>query len=77
MLASFFYTLRDAGLKTSIPEYLTLLEALKANQANCSVDDFYYLSRSCLIKDEALFDRFDIVFGNFFRVMGQYLTFLH
>ena len=67
MLADFFFSLRDAGLKPSITEYLTLLEALKAGQANASVDDFYYLSRAALVKDEALFDRFDRVFGVFFR----------
>ncbi|UCG72849.1 MAG: VWA domain-containing protein [Chromatiales bacterium] len=67
MLADFFFSLRDAGLKPSITEYLTLLEALKADQANASVDDFYYLSRATLVKDEALFDRFDRVFGVFFK----------
>lgn len=67
MLADFFFELRRAELKPSITEYLTLLEALKADQANASVDDFYYLSRACLVKDEALFDRFDRVFGVFFK----------
>ena len=75
MLADFFFQLRDAGLKTSITEYLTLLEALKSDQANCSVDDFYYLSRSCLVKDEMLFDRFDRVFGVFFKNMEDALDF--
>ncbi len=67
MLANFFFELRSAGLKPSITEYLTLLEAMQADQANSSVDDFYYLSRACLVKDEALFDRFDRVFGVFFK----------
>jgi len=67
MLADFFFSLRSAGLKPSITEYLTLLEAMQADQANSSVDDFYYLSRACLVKDEALFDRFDRVFGVFFK----------
>ena len=73
MLVDFFFLLRSAGLKPSITEYLTLLEALKAGQASCSVDDFYYLSRACLVKDETLFDRFDAAFGVFFKNVDSVL----
>jgi hypothetical protein len=59
--------LREGGIKPSITELLTLLEALKAGIAGTSVDDFYYLSRSCLVKDETLFDRFDQVFAAHFH----------
>jgi uncharacterized protein with von Willebrand factor type A (vWA) domain len=59
--------LREGGIKPSITELLTLLEALKAGVAGTSVDDFYFLSRSCLVKDETLFDRFDQVFAAHFH----------
>lgn len=59
--------LREAGLRVSLPEFLTLLDALDAGLAGYSVDDFYYLARSALIKDETRFDLFDQVFGAHFR----------
>ncbi len=67
MLIDFFFTLRGAGLPVSITEYLTLLAALEARIVSCSVDDFYFLARASLVKDEALYDRFDRVFGAYFR----------
>lgn len=67
MLVDFFYELRDAGLKPSVTEYLTLLEALAAQVGGMSVTNFYYLSRASLIKDESQFDRFDQVFGQYFE----------
>jgi uncharacterized protein with von Willebrand factor type A (vWA) domain len=59
--------LREGGLKPSITELLTLLEAMKSGVVATSVDDFYYLSRSCLVKDETMFDRFDKVFAAHFN----------
>ncbi|MEQ9563179.1 MAG: VWA domain-containing protein [Woeseiaceae bacterium] len=67
MLIRFFFMLREGGLKPSITELLTLLEAMQAGVAGHSVDDFYYLARSCMVKDETLFDRFDKVFAAHFR----------
>ncbi|MCW8844547.1 MAG: VWA domain-containing protein [Gammaproteobacteria bacterium] len=67
MLVRFFFMLREAGLRVSLPEFLTLLDALDAGLAGYSVDDFYYLARSALIKDETRFDLFDQVFGAHFR----------
>ncbi|MEM8815796.1 MAG: VWA domain-containing protein [Pseudomonadota bacterium] len=67
MLIPFFFLLREGGLKTSITELLTLLEALDRGLAGQSVDDFYLLARSALVKDEAHLDRFDRVFGAYFR----------
>ena len=66
MLTKFFFMLRSGGLKTSITELLTLLESMRLGVAGQSVDDFYYLARSCLVKDEALFDRFDKIFAAHF-----------
>ncbi|MCH8503659.1 MAG: VWA domain-containing protein [Ectothiorhodospiraceae bacterium] len=67
MLIDFFYELRKAGLKVTVTEFLTLLEAMEQRIAVCSVEDFYYLSRAALIKDETQFDRFDQVFGHYFK----------
>ncbi len=72
MLIDFFYALRAAKLPVSVKEYLSLLEALQANVVGpasdaCSMDDFYYLSRTALVKDEKHFDKFDRAFGAYFK----------
>jgi len=72
MLLDFFYTLRAAQLPVSVKEYLILLEALQAGvvgpQAGaCAVDEFYFLSRTALVKDEKHFDKFDRAFGAYFK----------
>ena len=67
MLTSFFFLLRKGGLKVSITEFLTLLELLKQRVIRFDIDEFYYLSRACLVKDEALYDRFDRVFSAHFK----------
>jgi uncharacterized protein with von Willebrand factor type A (vWA) domain len=71
MLIDFFYTLRAAKLPVSVREYLTLLEALQAgvidDQSGPSVDKFYFLARTTLVKDEALFDKFDRAFSAYFK----------
>ncbi|MEK9942964.1 MAG: VWA domain-containing protein [Gammaproteobacteria bacterium] len=69
MLISFFQTLKNTGIPVSVKEYLMLLEALNAKVAFASVDDFYLLSRACLVKDEKYFDRFDRAFGAWFNEM--------
>ncbi|MCC6201546.1 MAG: VWA domain-containing protein [Gammaproteobacteria bacterium] len=67
MLLDLFYSLRKARLPVSVTEYLTLLEALDRQVVAGSLDDFYFLCRSALIKDERLFDRFDQVFSAYFK----------
>ncbi|MFN7221001.1 MAG: vWA domain-containing protein [Burkholderiales bacterium] len=67
MLIDFFLTLKQNGLPVSVKEYLTLCEAMQAGLAHGSVDDFYYLSRACLVKDEAQYDRFDRAFASYFK----------
>jgi hypothetical protein len=67
MLIPFFFMLRDGGLKTSISELLVLLEALDKGVAGHKVDDFYYLARATLVKDESQLDRFDRVFSAYFK----------
>ncbi len=67
MLIPFFFLLRDGGIKTSITELLMLLEAMKSGLAEENVEKFYYLSRACLVKDEAHIDRFDRIFAVYFK----------
>ncbi len=67
MLIPFFFMLRDGGMKTSITELLTLLEAMKRGVAGHDVNDFYYLARATLVKDESDLDRFDRIFGAYFK----------
>ena len=74
MLIPFFYQLRDGGMKTSITELLMLLEVMEKGLAGQSVDDFYYLSRACLVKDESQIDRFDRIFAAYFRGVEDSLS---
>jgi uncharacterized protein with von Willebrand factor type A (vWA) domain len=67
MLIDFFYTLRDARVPVTIKEFLTLLEALQEGMIAPSLDEFYYLARLTLVKDEAHFDKFDRAFGAYFK----------
>ena len=67
MFAQFVVSLRAAGVPASITEYLALLRAMQAGVAEYSVEDFYFLSRAALVKDERHLDRFDRVFGQVFR----------
>ncbi len=67
MFTTFFTSLKKAEIPVSMKEYLTLLEAVKQGVANYSIDDFYFLSRATLVKDERHIDRFDQVFGYCFQ----------
>ena len=73
MLTEFFYRLRKVQIPVSVTEFLTLMAALEARVAGFCVDDFYYLARATLVKDERFFDRFDQVFGDYIR--GQQTIF--
>ena len=67
MLIKFFMTLKEERLPVSFTELFTLLECLKKNIIFGNVDDFYHLSRLCLIKDEKNFDKFDRAFAKYFE----------
>ncbi|MDD3017770.1 MAG: VWA domain-containing protein [Comamonas sp.] len=73
MLIDFFYTLRAAKLPVSVKEFLALLEALQVgvvgpkSEDGWSLDDFYYLARIVLVKDEKHFDKFDRAFAAYFK----------
>ncbi len=67
MFTKFFHELKSAKVPVTLKEYLMLMEALKADLASQRVEDFYYLSRACLVKDERHLDKFDQVFGHVFK----------
>jgi uncharacterized protein with von Willebrand factor type A (vWA) domain len=67
MFITFFHELKAAGLPVTVREYLTLMEAMDKDVAERRVEDFYYLSRAVLVKDERNLDKFDRVFGHVFR----------
>ncbi|HQX05316.1 MAG TPA: VWA domain-containing protein [Zoogloea sp.] len=67
MLIDFFLHLKARKLPVSTKEFLTLLEAIQAGLAGHSMEDFYFLARSSLVKDESHFDRFDQAFGEYFK----------
>jgi uncharacterized protein with von Willebrand factor type A (vWA) domain len=74
MFLTFFTELRAARIPVSLREYLSFLEAIDRDLADKKVEEFYYLSRACLVKDERHFDRFDQVFGHVFKgleTLGQ------
>ena len=81
MLIPFFYTLRAAKLPVSVKEFLTLLEALKEgvidDDGGPTVDKFYFLARTALVKDEANFDKFDRAFGAYFKGVEMLTADLH
>ncbi len=67
MFIEFFTQLKSAGIPVSLREYLTLMEALDKDLAEKSVEDFYYLARLSLVKDESNLDKFDRVFSHVFK----------
>lgn len=67
MLIDFFFRLKDARIPVSTKEFLMLMEGLRQQVIMPSIDELYVLSRTVLVKDERFFDRFDQVFGEFFR----------
>jgi uncharacterized protein with von Willebrand factor type A (vWA) domain len=67
MFLTFFHELKAAGLPVTVREYLTLMQAMDKDLAGRRVEDFYYLSRAALVKDERNLDKFDLVFGHVFK----------
>ncbi|MBV9066529.1 MAG: VWA domain-containing protein, partial [Methylobacteriaceae bacterium] len=73
MFLNLFTSLREAQVPVTLREYLTLMEALDSDLAGTSVDDFYYLARTTLVKDERNLDKFDRVFGATFKGLENLL----
>src|ERR1700761_2030722 len=73
MFLQFFTSLRDAQVPVTLREYLTLMEAMDADLAEQTVENFYYLSRAALVKDERNLDKFDRAFGTVFKGLESLL----
>jgi hypothetical protein len=71
MFLTFFTELKAAGVPVSLKEYLTLVEALDKGLAQYSTEEFYFLARAALVKDERNLDRFDRVFGHVFKGLAS------
>jgi|TARA_B110000263_G_scaffold178273_1_gene155970 uncharacterized protein with von Willebrand factor type A (vWA) domain len=71
VLIDFFLTLKKSGIKTTLKELLDLIKALQLGVIKFKTEDFYYLSRSIMVKDEKYFDRFDRAFSIFFNGMSD------
>jgi len=71
MLIEFFLKLKEGGVPVSIKEFLTLIEALAKRVAFGSMEEFYYLARASLVKDEKYYDRYDRVFAAYFKGVVQ------
>ncbi|MCC6516687.1 MAG: VWA domain-containing protein [Chitinophagales bacterium] len=67
MFLDFFLLLKEEGLPVSIGEYLNLLEALNKKVTQFNVEEFYFLSKTILVKHEQFLDRYDLLFGNYFN----------
>ncbi len=74
MFMNFFAELRQANVPVSLKEYLMLIEAMDRQVTERRVEDFYYLSRACLVKDERNLDKFDRVFGHVFKGLERLET---
>jgi uncharacterized protein len=64
---NFFLELRAAKVPASLREFLTLMEGMREHVALFDIDEFYFLARATLVKDERHLDRFDRVFGHVFK----------
>ena len=67
MFLDFFFKLRNAKIPVSLNEYLLFMQALTMNFIQYDIQKFYYLARACLVKDERLIDRFDLIFSQYFK----------
>ena len=67
MLINFFYTLREFQVPVTIREFLDLLKALRSKLAFADQEQFYFLARACLVKDEKFYDKFDQAFAAYFE----------
>ena len=67
MFLDFFFRLKDARIPVTLGEFFTFLDTIKLDFIQYSIENFYYMARASLVKDERLIDRFDVVFGEYFK----------
>jgi len=74
MFTDFFFILRDAGVPVSTKEFLAFLEGMERRVIRPDVDEFYYLARTTLVKDERFFDPFDKAFAHYFQGAEKFVA---
>jgi len=67
MFLDFFFKLKDARIPVTLNEFFTFLDTVKLDFIQYNTENFYYMARASLVKDERLIDRFDVVFGEYFK----------
>jgi uncharacterized protein with von Willebrand factor type A (vWA) domain len=67
MLIDFFFKLREYKVPVTLRELLDLLGAMEKGVVFADMEDFYYLSRIVLVKDESQYDKFDRAFADYFE----------
>ena len=67
MFLDFFLKLKDSKIPVTLNEFLSFLSVLDLEFVQYDVNKFYYLARTSLVKDEKLFDKFDLIFGEYFK----------
>ncbi len=67
MFLDFFFRLKDARIPVTLGEFFTFLDTIKLDFIQYNIENFYYMARASLVKDERLIDRFDLVFGEYFK----------
>ena len=67
MFIDFFLKLKDSKIPVSLNEFFAFLKALEFDLVKYDVNNFYYLARTCLVKDEKLIDKFDVIFAQYFN----------
>ena len=67
MFLDFFFKLKDARIPVTLNEFFTFLDTIKLDFIQFNTENFYYMARASLVKDERLIDRFDVVFGEYFK----------
>ncbi len=67
MFLNFFFKLKDARIPVTLNEFFTFLDSIKLDFIQFNTENFYYMARASLVKDERLIDRFDVVFGEYFK----------
>ena len=67
MFLEFFFKLKNAKIPVTVNEFFIFLESIKLDFIEFDINKFYYLARASLVKDERLIDRFDVIFGQYFK----------
>ena len=67
MFIDFFLKLKDSKIPVSLNEFFAFLKALEFDLVKYDLNKFYYLARTCLVKDEKLIDKFDVIFAQYFN----------